>query len=82
VDPAWERIAFSTYRRLLPGWSIVGIDASEVIKDGGALHCILTNIPANGSTRASTKETVRVRELSRSSQLHTRPLAPRRERVR
>ena len=39
-----------TIRRLLPGWTVVPIDASDLIQECGALHCVSLNIPAlNGA---------------------------------
>lgn len=43
-DATWKTAA-GTYARLLPGWKIVGIDCSDVIGLGGALHCLTLNIP-------------------------------------
>ena len=38
------------FRRLLPGWTVVPIDASDLIQECGALHCVSLNIPAlNGA---------------------------------
>ncbi len=42
-EPA-ERRALATYRRLLPDWTIVPIDVSDMIVNGGALHCISMNV--------------------------------------
>ena len=36
--------ALSVYRRLLPHWRIVRIDASHLIEIGGALHCASLNV--------------------------------------
>ena len=46
-DESYERAA-EVYRRVLPGWRIAGIDCSEIIRTGGALHCLSTTIPADG----------------------------------
>lgn len=43
-DPG-EWTAIETYRRLLPGWQVTGIDVSDLIGNGGALHCISMNAP-------------------------------------
>jgi len=45
VDLAKEREAFDLYQRLLPGWEIVGINADNLIRLGGALHCVAANVP-------------------------------------
>jgi agmatine/peptidylarginine deiminase len=40
-----EEQAMDLYRRLLPGWEVIGIDCEEMIPLGGALHCISMNLP-------------------------------------
>lgn len=40
--------AFDTYGRLLPGWTILPIDASQLVESGGALHCLAMNVPTLG----------------------------------
>jgi len=45
-DAELDRAVVQTYRKLLPGWQVTPIDASEVIASGGALHCMTMNIPA------------------------------------
>ena len=44
-DEALEKQAMGIYAELLPGWDIVPIDCSELIKAGGALRCMSVNIP-------------------------------------
>lgn len=43
-DDRWQQAA-DTYARLLPGWKILGVDCTDVIGMGGALHCLTLNIP-------------------------------------
>lgn len=56
VDPILQRDAAETYRRLLPGWEIQGIDCTKLIRLGGAVHCVTLNLP---STRKSENQTQR-----------------------
>jgi agmatine/peptidylarginine deiminase len=44
LDPDEREDALDTYRRLLPDWDVVGIDCSELIGFGGAVHCISKNL--------------------------------------
>ncbi|MEO1993955.1 MAG: agmatine deiminase family protein, partial [Planctomycetaceae bacterium] len=44
VDLSGRKRALSTYRKLLPEWSIVPVDCTEVIQLGGALHCLSMNL--------------------------------------
>ena len=45
ADPAAQRKAFETFRSLLPGWDVVGIDAGKLIAREGALRCITIHVP-------------------------------------
>ncbi len=45
LDDAEERAAREIYRELLPGWRVTSIDVSDLIANGGALHCISMNAP-------------------------------------
>ena len=45
VDPRLERLVADTYRRLLPGWEVQGIDCTKLIQLGGAVHCVTLNLP-------------------------------------
>lgn len=45
--------AVACYQRLLPSWKIICIDASEIIQEAGALHCISLNIPRIDLARKS-----------------------------
>lgn len=45
VDAEMEREAAETYRRLLPGWTVRGIDCTKLIRLGGAVHCVTLNLP-------------------------------------
>ncbi len=49
IDPAGERRARELFRRLLPGWEIIGIDVTGIIQYGGALHCVSMHVPAQPS---------------------------------
>jgi agmatine/peptidylarginine deiminase len=44
-DQKLERDALDIYAGLLPGWEIIPIDCTEVIKARGALRCMSINIP-------------------------------------
>ncbi len=44
ADAVARNEAMATFSRLLPGWRIVGIDASGIIESAGALHCISMNL--------------------------------------
>ncbi len=43
-DERERQISFATYRRLLPGWQVVGIDCNDIIECGGAIHCVALNL--------------------------------------
>lgn len=45
LDAEVERQAMAIYAEHLPGWEIVGIDASSVIRNRGSLRCVSINIP-------------------------------------
>jgi agmatine/peptidylarginine deiminase len=47
-DAQAQARAAALYRRLLPDWKLVPIDASGVAKQGGALHCVTMNLGALG----------------------------------
>ena len=68
IDEAGWRRTVELYRRLLPEWDVVGVDANELIVVGGALHCISATVPAVGSapraTRTVTAQGVARRESS------------------
>ena len=44
TDVAGLKRALDIYRTLLPDWSIVPVDCTEVIRLGGALHCLSMNL--------------------------------------
>lgn len=48
VDLRGQGIALEMFRRALPGWEVIGVDASGVIQSGGALHCSVMNLGAVG----------------------------------
>lgn len=43
--PELDALALQIYRKLLPDWDVVGIDASSLIAKRGSLHCISLSIP-------------------------------------
>jgi hypothetical protein len=51
VDPAIEQKALQVYRRLLPNWKVVGVNADALAAQGGSLHCVSLNIPGFVSAR-------------------------------
>lgn len=48
VDPSIERAAIDTYRRLLPDRKIVTVEATTLVKTGGAFRCVSSNVPDLG----------------------------------
>lgn len=44
VDKDRGQKVLETYRRLMPGWRVVGIDAEALAALGGALHCVTMNL--------------------------------------
>jgi len=46
VKPSLQREALDVYRRLLPGRTVVGINADTLARSNGSLHCIALNVPA------------------------------------
>jgi agmatine/peptidylarginine deiminase len=60
--PSWPNLpretedrVMATYRRLLPGWDVAGIDVGNLISHGGALRCVSLPLyrtrPMNGAAR-------------------------------
>jgi len=45
VEPSLQRQVLDIYRRLMPGRTIIGINADTLAQTGGALHCIALNLP-------------------------------------
>ncbi len=45
IDPSIEQRAMSTFAQHLPGWEVIGIDASSVIVQRGSLRCVSAKIP-------------------------------------
>lgn len=45
VAPELDAEALALYRRLLPDWKVVGIDASQLAPKRGALHCVSIHVP-------------------------------------
>ncbi|MCB0845312.1 MAG: agmatine deiminase family protein [Bacteroidetes bacterium] len=46
-EEKYDSVALRIYRNQFPGYRVVGIDCNEVIKAGGALHCITREIGVN-----------------------------------
>ena len=44
ASPELEREAFDVFRRLLPGWRVVGIECPKLLMRHGALHCAAVNL--------------------------------------
>jgi agmatine/peptidylarginine deiminase len=44
ADILGRRQALAVYRQALPGWKVKGIDCSDLIQSGGALHCVSMNL--------------------------------------
>lgn len=38
--------AFAVYRRLLPSWTIIGVNCNDLILSSGAIHCMTMNLSA------------------------------------
>ena len=47
VKPSLEREALDVYRRLLPGRTVVGVNADTLAGKSGSLHCIALNVPVS-----------------------------------
>ena len=45
VNPRQQLDVLALYRGLLPGWRVIGIPADDIIRLGGALHCVTMNVP-------------------------------------
>ncbi len=52
LDSRGRHEAMKTFSRALPGWKLVGVDASRIIEFSGALHCISMNLGAVGKLPA------------------------------
>ncbi|MCC7421764.1 MAG: agmatine deiminase family protein [Planctomycetaceae bacterium] len=44
LDPHGHSVTVAAYRKLLPGWNVIGIDCSRIIEWGGAIHCMTMNL--------------------------------------
>lgn len=44
-SPELDRQALATYRRVFPDRRVVGVDASQIIRKQGGLHCLSLDIP-------------------------------------
>lgn len=61
LDPHGHALAVATYRKLLPGWKVSGIDCSQLIEWGGAIHCMTMNlarVPAMESDPRDLRESI------------------------
>ena len=56
LDMAAESTALALYRELLPGWTIVGIDAVPFLQRGGSIHCVTLNLASVGKVHRAVKE--------------------------
>ena len=60
VFPGWEpqdeSRALAVYRRLLPGWTIVEINAVPALRWWGGVHCMTMNLPSLGNSPPTTAE--------------------------
>jgi len=54
VDPRREADVLALYRSLLPGRDVVAIPADDIIRLGGALHCVTMNVPGYVNVRAAS----------------------------
>ena len=43
--PDLDAQAIEIFKKVLPGWKVVGVDSSKLITKNGALHCVSLNIP-------------------------------------
>ena len=43
--PDRDREALATWAHLLPDWEVVAVDASDLVRKHGALHCVTLNVP-------------------------------------
>jgi len=48
---AMEEQVMATYHRLLPGWDVIGIDATALVPFGGALRCVSLALHRTRSAR-------------------------------
>ena len=55
VDREGRERALEIYRRLMPEREIIAIDCSDLIRLGGALHCITMNVGQVGNRRPSSR---------------------------
>jgi agmatine/peptidylarginine deiminase len=55
IDPQGRAAALSTLRRLMPDRRIISIDCRDLIRLGGALHCITMNVGRIGNPRMSSQ---------------------------
>lgn len=51
VDRAGREKAMEIFARLLPGWQVVGIDCTALIRGGGALRCVSATVPLDCPAR-------------------------------
>jgi hypothetical protein len=60
--PSWPNVpretedqVMATYRRLLPGWDVVGIDVGDLMSYGGVLRCVSLPLYRIGSMNGSAR---------------------------
>ena len=75
VCPDLDQKALAIYKQELPGWNVVGIDATQLIERGGALHCISLNLGQSGKLMETIAQHERRRQLH-PELLHPLPIAP------
>ncbi len=51
VKPSLQREVLDVYRRLLPGRTVVGVNADTLAARNGSLHCIALNVPRSAIRR-------------------------------
>ena len=51
LDPASDHSALTLYQKLLPDWTIVGIDIFPILELAGGIHCVTLNLPTIGNGR-------------------------------
>ncbi|MCS7304679.1 MAG: agmatine deiminase family protein [Thermoguttaceae bacterium] len=79
MDPAGSRRALELYRRILPGWKVIGVDTSRLITIGGGLRCVSLGIPApapSGSLGANLRSGTGLAWLRLFQEIHTDPSGP------
>ncbi len=77
LDQVGRRRALDIFSQALPTWKVVGIDATQIIKMDGALHCMTMNLGAIGQLPAFPKPCrKRVASEAETSELAVDPGCP------